>query len=89
MNRNITQNCSVKINRKLDADYRRYRWQIIVTTFMVYTVMYISRKSFSAVAPMLMSDLGMTAVSVWLCFFGLLYSVWCSKILIWSCCGPH
>lgn len=47
---------------KLDQDYKKYRWQIIVTTFMIYTVMYISRKAFAAAAPHLMSDLGMTAI---------------------------
>ena len=47
---------------KLDARYQRYRWEIIITTFMIYTVMYISRKSFAAAAPLLMDDMGMTAV---------------------------
>lgn len=48
-------------NYKLDETYKRLRWQIIITTFLTYTVMYISRKAFAA-APLLMEDLGMTAV---------------------------
>ena len=47
---------------KLDKTYKRLRWQIIITTFLTYTVMYISRKAFAAAAPLLMKDLGMTAV---------------------------
>ncbi|BDM64888.1 regulatory protein UhpC [Shewanella sp. NFH-SH190041] len=47
---------------KLDETYRRLRWQIIITTFLTYTVMYISRKAYAAAAPLLMEDLGMTAV---------------------------
>ncbi len=49
-------------NAKLDATYKRLRWQIILTTFLTYTVMYISRKAFAAAAPFLMEDLGMTVV---------------------------
>lgn len=47
---------------KLDATYKRFRWQIILATFLTYTVMYISRKAFAAAAPLLMEDLGMTVV---------------------------
>ncbi|EBB8605138.1 TPA: MFS transporter [Salmonella enterica] len=47
---------------ELDQRYKRLRWQIIITTFMTYTVMYISRKAFVAAAPLLMKDTGMTAV---------------------------
>ncbi|MGF1872445.1 MFS transporter [Photobacterium indicum] len=49
-------------NAKLDATYKKLRWQIILTTFLTYTVMYISRKAFAAAAPLLMEDLGMTVV---------------------------
>lgn len=56
---------------KLDAEYKRLRWQIIVTTFLIYTVMYISRKAFAAAAPLLMKDLGMTAVQ-----FGMASSIY-------------
>lgn len=56
---------------KLDATYRRLRWQIIITTFLTYTVMYISRKAFAAAAPLLMQDLGMTAVQ-----FGMASSIY-------------
>ncbi|HGA9038510.1 TPA: MFS transporter, partial [Salmonella enterica subsp. enterica serovar Java] len=45
-----------------DAAYKKIRWQIIITTFLTYTVMYISRKAFAAAAPLLMHDIGMTAV---------------------------
>ncbi len=45
-----------------DMVYKKIRWQIIITTFLTYTVMYISRKSFAAAAPLLMHDTGMTAV---------------------------
>ncbi|EFS7233686.1 MFS transporter, partial [Salmonella enterica] len=45
-----------------DSIYKKIRWQIIVTTFLTYTVMYISRKAFAAAAPLLMHDVGMTAV---------------------------
>ncbi|EBD6739106.1 MFS transporter [Salmonella enterica] len=45
-----------------DIIYRKIRWQIIITTFLTYTVMYISRKAFAAAAPLLMHDTGMTAV---------------------------
>lgn len=47
---------------ELDQRYKRLRWQIIITTFMTYTVMYISRKAFVAAAPLLMKDTGMTTV---------------------------
>lgn len=56
---------------KLDKTYKKYRWQIIITTFLTYTVMYISRKAFAAAAPLLMQDLGMSAVQ-----FGLASSVY-------------
>ncbi|WP_060988086.1 MFS transporter [Photobacterium leiognathi] len=58
-------------NNKLDATYKRLRWQIIITTFLIYTVMYISRKAFAAAAPLLMTDLGMTTVQ-----FGLASSIY-------------
>ncbi len=58
-------------NNKLDATYKRLRWQIIITTFLTYTVMYISRKAFAAAAPLLMTDLGMTTVQ-----FGLASSIY-------------
>ena len=58
-------------NPKLDATYKRLRWQIIITTFLTYTVMYISRKAFAAAAPLLMKDLGMTMVQ-----FGLASSIY-------------
>ena len=58
-------------NPKLDATYKRLRWQIIITTFLTYTVMYISRKAFAAAAPLLMKDLGMTVVQ-----FGLASSIY-------------
>ncbi|EIP4303295.1 MFS transporter [Salmonella enterica subsp. enterica serovar Java] len=45
-----------------DIIYRKIRWQIIITTFLTYTVMYISRKAFAAAAPLLMHDTGMTTV---------------------------
>ncbi|EAP0946535.1 MFS transporter [Salmonella enterica] len=45
-----------------DNVYNKIRWQIIITTFLTYTVMYISRKAFAAAAPLLMHDIGMTAV---------------------------
>ncbi|ECD7244620.1 MFS transporter [Salmonella enterica] len=45
-----------------DTVYKKIRWQIIITTFLTYTVMYISRKAFAAAAPLLMHDIGMTAV---------------------------
>ncbi|EFP3678756.1 MFS transporter [Salmonella enterica] len=45
-----------------DTIYKKIRWQIIITTFLTYTVMYISRKAFAAAAPLLMHDIGMTAV---------------------------
>ncbi|PAF49313.1 MFS transporter [Helicobacter sp. 13S00401-1] len=47
---------------QVDALYKRIRWQIIIATFLTYTVMYISRKAFAAAAPLLMQDIGMTAV---------------------------
>nr|WP_252977008.1 hypothetical protein [Edwardsiella piscicida] len=46
----------------IDKIYKQLRWQIIITTFLTYTVMYISRKAFAAAAPLLMQDIGMTAV---------------------------
>ncbi|AIJ09687.1 MULTISPECIES: MFS transporter [Edwardsiella] len=46
----------------IDKIYKQLRWQIIITTFLTYTVMYISRKAFAAAAPLLMQDVGMTAV---------------------------
>ncbi|MCG3863553.1 MULTISPECIES: MFS transporter [unclassified Photobacterium] len=58
-------------NSKLDETYKRLRWQIIITTFLTYTVMYISRKAFAAAAPLLMTDLGMTTVQ-----FGLASSIY-------------
>ncbi|WP_318407363.1 MFS transporter [Photobacterium leiognathi] len=58
-------------NNTLDATYKRLRWQIIITTFLTYTVMYISRKAFAAAAPLLMTDLGMTTVQ-----FGLASSIY-------------
>ncbi len=58
-------------NNKLDSTYKRLRWQIIITTFLTYTVMYISRKAFAAAAPLLMTDLGMTTVQ-----FGLASSIY-------------
>ncbi len=58
-------------NNKLDETYKRLRWQIIITTFLTYTVMYISRKAFAAAAPLLMTDLGMTTVQ-----FGLASSIY-------------
>ncbi|HIF9491778.1 TPA: MFS transporter [Photobacterium damselae] len=58
-------------NYKLDETYKQLRWQIIITTFLTYTVMYISRKAFAAAAPLLMEDLGMTAVQ-----FGMASSIY-------------
>jgi len=49
-------------NYKLDKKYKKLRWEIITTTFLIYTVLYISRKAFAAAAPALMDDLGLTIV---------------------------
>lgn len=50
------------MNELIDQKYKRLRWQIIITTFLTYTVMYVSRKAFAATAPLLMQDIGMTAI---------------------------
>lgn len=62
---------NTKHNPKLDKEYRKLRWQIIISTFLIYSVMYISRKAFTAAAPLLMDDLGMTAVQ-----FGMASSIY-------------
>lgn len=50
------------INRDINKNYYSFRNQVIITTFLIYTVMYISRKSFAAAAPSIMSELGMTTI---------------------------
>lgn len=62
---------NTKKNPKLDQEYRKLRWQIIISTFLIYSVMYISRKAFAAAAPLLMQDLGMTAIQ-----FGIASSIY-------------
>lgn len=61
----------------IDQRYKRLRWQIIITTFLTYTVMYISRKAFAATAPLLMQDIGMTAIQFGMAssFYYILYGV--------------
>lgn len=53
---------NIEVTEMSDTVYKKIRWQIIMTTFLTYTVMYISRKAFAAAAPLLMHDIGMTAV---------------------------
>jgi OPA family glycerol-3-phosphate transporter-like MFS transporter len=67
---------------KIDAAYRRYRWQVMLTIFFGYASFYLVRKNFSLAKPYLIDELHFSKADVGLIAAGLSVAYGLSKFVM-------